>query len=658
MKRKRRLIPELALNGIRKNTSAYLPYIGISVFAVFTYFVFDLILNNKVVMTVPKAAYAMILMRIGFGLLGMIMIPFLYYTNSFLIKRRKKELGLYSMLGLEKKHIGLLMFCETGIIYVIVVSCAIGLGLLFSKLLFLLLLNLIKLPVDTSFSISGKAILDALMFYAGISVLNLFVNLVQVGKAKPVELMGESKKGEKEPKHIFIWSLFGLIFTGMGYSIAIKAKIDSMIFIYFFMAILFVVAGTYFLFTSGSILLLRGMKKNKKYYYRPDNFIMVSGMFYRMKKNAAGLANICIFATMSIITVVCTISMYLGLPSIQKFMYPYDVELGFLNTGGIEDKVLTEELEALAKQNGVELTDYISYRLIEFSAGKDGNSFQPDDAVLSYEEQYKIHMMTLEEYNRLENKSCELEQNQVLIYSTGADFGYGEVVFGNSENYQVIEELRKSVIEPKAVGNNFGESYYIVVKDEPTLDKLSGIYGRNAAENMLYKKAFQIAGGEKQRLAFAEQAVNREGLVFYRNGVENYKDLEAAYGALIFIGISFGTIFLLCLLVIMYYKQVTEGFEDQKNFEIMQQVGMSDQEVRHTIKKQILLVFFLPLVGAVIHTAVGMNMVLKLMASVSLHETGMIIASTVSVCAVFAILYVLCYNLTAKTYYRIVKKMA
>ena len=210
MKSKMSLLPQMAVNNIRKNGSTYFPYIGVSVFAMFTYFVFDLILKNDIMHSLPKAAYAIVLVTIGFGLLGVIMVPFLYYTNSFLIKRRKKELGLYSILGMEKKHIGIMMFWESLMLYGIVMTGAIVLGLLFSKLIFLLLLNLAGLPVEADFSISPRAILDTLVFYAFVTGLNLFVNLVQVGKARPVELMSESKKGEKEPKHIGLMTVLGL----------------------------------------------------------------------------------------------------------------------------------------------------------------------------------------------------------------------------------------------------------------------------------------------------------------------------------------------------------------------------------------------------------------------------------------------------------------
>lgn len=246
MKKRLFLLPSMAVNNIRKNGSTYFPYIGVSIFAMFTFFVFDLIRKNDVMRTIPKAAYANGLVAVGFVLLMLIMVPFLYYTNSFLIKRRKQELGLYSILGMEKKHIGVMMFWESLIVYGIVMAGAIVLGLLFSRLIFLLLLNLAGLPVEAHFSVSPVAIVDALVFYAFVTGLNLFVNLVQVGKARPVELMSGSRKGEKEPKHIWFFGFAGLLALGAGYYMAVASKMDGMIFANFFLAVFLVVLGTYF----------------------------------------------------------------------------------------------------------------------------------------------------------------------------------------------------------------------------------------------------------------------------------------------------------------------------------------------------------------------------------------------------------------------------
>ena len=661
MNKKRGLLPRLAVMGIRKNSSTYLPYIGVSIFAVFTYFVFDLIIKNDIMMTIPRAEYALMLMYIGFFLLGIIMVPFLYYTNSFLIKRRKKELGLYSILGMEKKHIGIMMFLETGIIYVVVVAGAVALGLLFSKLLFLLLLNLAKLPVQASFNISGRAIGETLLFYGVISLINLAANLFQVGRANPTDLMSESKKGEKEPKHIFIWTVLGLLCLGWGYYLAIVSQVDVAIFLNFFLAVFLVVAGTHFLFTSGSIFLLRGLKKKRSFYYKPENFVTVSGMLYRMKKSAASLVNICIFGTMTIITVVCTVSLYLAIPGIQRFTYPFDAEVNFSYEQLENTDEWLNQVKALAGQEDVEITQLQSYSYVGCSIGLRDNGFFVNDGSFSYQDMYRLYLLTLEEFNGLEGNQYELEPGEVLIYGSGKDFGYQDVRFQDL-GYVVKEEVAESSLAPKSAHNVNSAAYYAIVPDKEALAQIASALGADSVAGRSWKLEMNMEGTDQSKEAFSEKLEQlcgqTAGFQRFMAYMEERLGMVSMYGGLLFIGIFFGTIFLVCLLIIMYYKQITEGFEDQASFDIMQKVGMSDQEVRRTIKKQILLVFFIPLLGACVHTAVGVNMVIKLMYVLNLYQTGLIVGCTAAVCGVFAVLYIICYNRTARTYYRIVKKMA
>ncbi len=670
MSKKLSLLPRMAANNIRKNGSTYFPYIGVSIFALFTYFVFDLIMQNDIMKTLPKAGYALVFVEIGFGLLGIIMVPFLYYTNSFLIKRRKRELGLYNILGMEKKHIGVMMFWESLAVYAVVVAAAIPAGLLFSRLLFFLLLNLAKLPVNAAFSISPRAIADALLFYAFVSALNLFVNLVQVGKARPVDLMSGSRKGEKEPKAIGLWTILGLLTLGGGYYLAVNAKLSGQIFGDFFLAIFLVITGTYFLFTSGSVAMLRYLKGRKKYYYRTENFVTVSGMLYRMKKSAASLSNLCIFATMSIITVICTISLGLSVESITSYVYPRTFTAFW---GGEQDEeALRAVLERTAAEAGVELTDCLGQLSITAqNAYMEGNLFRParDDERADYANFCNVSMMTWEEYCRMEDgreegSSAERSeagpaQGEVLIFSTGADFGYETVSVGDN-SWQIREELLQCYAARKIRDNRVKGDYLIVFADSGERGRAAAVFGAGEEQ-----KEFRISctplGEEADVDAFVDSVraalagtAGYQGCADYRGDIASE---ESMYGGLMFIGIFFGSIFLICLLIIMYYKQITEGLEDQKNFEIMQKVGMSDEEIRKTIKRQIRLVFALPLAGAVLHTVVGMNMVVVLMGAIHNYEVRVMLLCTAAVCAAFALVYSICYKRTSTAYYRIVKKM-
>lgn len=659
MKKYAWLMPKMAITNIRKNGSVYFPYIGVSIFAIFTYFVFDLILKNDIMYYLPKGMYTLILIEIGFVLLGLIMVPFLYYTNSFLIKRRKRELGLYSILGLEKKHIGIMMFWESAIMYLIVTAAAIAFGLLFSRLIFLLLLNLAKMPVNVEFTISPLAIRDTMIFYAFVMGLNLFVNLVQVGRANPVELMSDSRRGEKEPKRIGLWSLIGLAALGTGYWLALKARLESSVFTDFFLAVFLVILGTYYLFTSGSIAVLRLCRRKKKFYYRPENFITVSGMLYRMKKSAASLSNICVFSTMVIITVVCTVTVYLGMDAILTSNFTREFEIILCGQEKARGSEVKEETARLAAEYGVALEEELDYSCVEARVWQEGNAFVPEDAQGRNYGWKRLKMMTLEEFNLLEGTEETLPPGEVLVYSVGIDFGYGSISFAGEE-YSVKRELTKSRVEEKHSDDTFANVYLVVFADREELRRAASGYGADAYGGTWYY-GFQPEGEAEALDAFSGElgryAASLSGFAGYEDHREQEKLDEGLYGGLLFVGIFFGSIFLICLLIIMYYKQITEGFEDQKNFEIMQKVGMGDEEIRRTIRKQISMVFGLPLAGAILHTAVGMRMVYMHLGSIGFFEKMLLIGCTGAGCLVFALVYGFSYRRSSMAYYRIVRHL-
>ena len=655
------LLPRMAVSNIRKNTTTYLPYIGISTFAMFTYFVFDLILKNDIMYTLPKGGYTLMLVYIGFGLLGIIMVPFLYYTNSFLIKRRKKELGLYSMLGLEKKHIGIMMFWESLIVYVFVCAGAIVLGLVFSRLIFLLLLNLAKMQVNVEFTVSPKAITDSLLFYAFITALNLTVNLIQVGKANPVELMSDSRKGEKEPRHILPLSIIGVCAMAAGYYTALSSKLAVQVFMDFFLAVFLVIIGTYFLFTSGSIAVLRFLKRRKKFYYRPEHFVTVSGMLYRMKKNAASLSNICVFSTMVIITAVCTVVVYLDMDTIVSSNFRRVFEITCFGNAATDAPALRQDASALAETNHVALEDEFLFDSIELHTRKEENSFLFWDGTGNmFTDMEVVLLMTQDEYELMTGTSAALASDEALIYSSGPDFAMDTICFEALE-YRVKEELYECGISRKTPNSAFSNTYLAVLPDKGQVEKVCSAFLVDSAQAHTYFYGFNVQGEDADTDAFSQALSQRletmSGFAGYDDHRAGMADQRSMYGGLLFIGIFFGLIFLICLLIIMYYKQLTEGFEDQKNFEVMQQVGMSDGEIRRTIRTQISMVFGLPLLGAIIHTAVGMRMVYMLLGAIGFFESTLLIACTAAGCLVFAVIYSFSYNRTSMAYYRIVRQM-
>lgn len=666
--KKRKLLPMLAGRGVVQNGNVYYPYLVSCIFSVFTYFVFASILENDLIKTLPHSDYAWMMLSVGKALLGIILLIFLFYANSFLVKRRKKEMGLYSLLGLEKKHIGIMLFFETLMIYGVSICGGILFGTVLAKFLFLLLLRLSSLPVDVEFTFAWKAVRETLLFFAVVFFVNFVCSLMGVQKARPIELLSGSRKGEKEPRFLKLWTMAGLLALALGYAIAILAKLDSMIFLNFFLAVFLVITGTDLLFASGSIAFLKLMKKNKKVYYRPENFITISGMYYRMKKSAAGLSNICIFSTMVIITLTCTVALYAGLDGIARYDNPYDVKTSY-DGNGIPAYEVEEKARELADQYGMEIQRIDSYGLRTFRCGKDGGRFVPEYEYTDkrFKNNHDVLLMTLYDYEKVSGRKISLDENQVLMYGTGADYGYDTVEFMGI-TAEVKEEIKELFFMPKAGRDTLTDRFIIVVKDEKTVERYAGAWAELSGEEDVrgflamphHNTGVLVKGKDSEKAGFAEAfsrwCSTRTGYFMdCGNMLERREIVRSMNGGLLFIGIVFGLIFFMCLLLIMYYKQISEGYEDKNSFAIMQKVGMGEEEIRSTVKRQILTVFSLPLAGAMAHAAVGMFMVNRLMAVLRMFDTGLLLICEGGVCIFFILIYGISYVITSRSYYQIVK---
>ncbi len=654
------LLPKLSVMGIRKNGSAYVPYIMAGAFSVFTFFVFSSIISNDIMDTLPRSAYAWVLMQVGQVLLGIILFPFIIYTNSFLIKRRKKELGLYSVLGLDKKHIALMMLCETLVIFIIVILAGIIFGLAFSKLFFLALLNLSGLPVVASFTFSMKAFAQTIFYFMGVYLINLVINVIHVFRTNPNDLLKGAKKGDKEPKRLWLSALFGLLILGTGYAIAIPAKVDSNIFLNFLLAVSLVSLGTHQFFKAGLLALLKILKKSNSIYYKKSNYVTISGMLHRMKKSASSLSNICIFSTMTIITLLCTLSVWLGTPGILDHKHPYDTILNFNTQAFNTADELENKLQVLAEKNQAVIKDKVEFTYQRLLVHGNGNSFTLRTPSSPAAMLFGIKVISLDDYNAFEGKNETLNEYEVLTFSTGANLGYDHINLGN-ETYRVKKELSSIVFERKALNDTFGQECYMIVKDTAVMDKLSNAFEATTENDRIFTVRFNVEGSAENNDALIKNAIDwsstQPGYISHVNGIAKRSELLSTNGGLLFIGIFFSIIFAMCLILIMYYKQITEGYDDRDNFDIMQKVGMSDAEVKSTIRKQILLVFFSPLAVALLHTMAGFNMTSSLLGTIGLFDTRLIIICGLIVAGLFAILYGLSYSLTSRTYYKIVKKM-
>ena len=663
--KKWKLLPGMAVKGVMANGIVYYPYITAVIFSVFTHFVFSSILHNDLMEILPYKAYAWIILEIGKGLLQYILFFFLLYANSFVIKRRKKEIGLYTLLGMEKKHIGTMLFLENCIVYAVTMAGGILLGVVLSKLLFLLLLRLSHVALDVEFVFTLEAFAETLAYF-GIVFLFLFIGQIwEIGKTRPAELMSGSRKGEKEPRLLVLWSVIGAAALLFGYCASIRSQADSMILINFAMAVLLVVIGTYFTFTSGSVFFLKRLRRNKKLYYKAKNFITISGMYYRMKKNAAGLVNICIFSTMVIITLICTVSTYLGLEGVTHYICPYDLELE-LDEGKMTTEQICAELEKLTEKYGLTVQRADAFDFISLSCSREGCRIEMKKEDDYDERNCGVILMTLAVYEELSGKEETLAEQEVLVHAEGADYN-GETLTFMGIYGTVKREVQELFPYPKAEPNRNGR-YIIIVRDDETRDAYVRAWAEaNGVEDMdaflqsgRCRAGIVLSGEDAEKTAYIEELSEwgwmQDGIRNEKNGLEQRGELRSMYGGLLFIGVIFGTDFFLCLLIIMYYKQISEGYEDMQSYAIMQKVGMSGDEIKSTVHKQILFVFGLPLVGALIHTCAGMFMVKQLMVIIGFYNIRLMLECAAGVSLVFALIYVISYWRTARTYYRIVNR--
>lgn len=653
---KHALLPKLAFSGIRKNGSVYIPYLAASSIAVAIFFIFSAVSQNKLMKNIPYSDYVVMLMYIGQFLLCVILAPFLSSINSFLIKRRKLELGLYSILGLEKKHIGIIMVIETIINYFISVFCGIIIAIVFSKFIFMLLLNLTGLPISTDFTVSPISFIITFIYFGAVSLFNLGVNLFKVSMTNPIELFKSSKKGEKQPKHVVLRTVFGILFMGGGYFIALTAKLDSSIFLTFLFAVWLVVMGTHFLFTSGSISFIKSCMKNKKFYYRKENFITISGMLYRLKKSASGLVNICIFGTMAIITLICTISLFLGQNEVIKESYPMEAEYFFNADSSYDTSAFDGYIRDLSSADSVRIKDRIDFAYAKLSIiEKDGQFLKYESNGMSYPSDMRL--ITIADYNKIQNENKTLSENEVLLFSSGTDYGKSVINIHGAE-FSVKEELKNLSFVTKVPQNPQGSDYYIVMSSTESIDREITAFGYDKS-CINYCVHFNMDGDETAKRSFLnalDEKFNALTEHHVSGNIYDYSDdLHALYGGLLFLGIFFGIIFSVCMILIMYYKQISEGFEDKANFDIMRKVGMSDDEVKKTIRRQVQMIFLIPISAAILHTIIAVKIISMMMVLLKIYSLNLIILCALGVIAVFGIFYAISYAVTARAYYKIVK---
>lgn len=650
---------KLALINIKKNGKTYFPYMVAAISTIMMFYTMHFISINDGLNNMSGGDSLKIILGLGNYVIGLFSIIFLFYTNSFLIKRRKNEIGLYNILGMEKRHIARVMIWETFFVGISTIVIGLLSGILISKLMFLVLLKILTFEVPLGFFISKESIAITVILFGAIFILTLLNNLGQIHLSKPVELLRGGQVGEKEPKTKWIMTIIGVISLSAGYYIALTTESPLAAIYLFFVAVILVIIGTYSLFTAASIALLKILRKNKKFYYKTNNFINVSGMIYRMKQNAVGLSNICILSTCVLVMLSTTVSLYIGMEDVLRNRYPRDIAVRVDNVSDEMEEKLDNIIIKEAEKHNISIKDIIKYRSIEVPMFQKNNSFSlANRDIGNYSDISLLNIMPLESYNSQENKSINLEDNEVLLYAFRGEIKEDTLnILGNE--FKVKEQL-KDFNSEGILSAIAAKSYYIVVKDVETIEKLLfnvDIYGEKF-ENLSYFYAFNTEGDAENQINLINilsNMISEASLSGYAEGLEESRGaFFSLYGGLFFLGLFLGFLFIMATVLIMYYKQVSEGYDDKQRFEIMQKVGLSKEEVKKSIKSQVLMVFFLPLIMAIIHIAFAFKVITKLLAVLNLTNVTLFALCTVGTILVFAVFYGIVYSLTARVYYKLV----
>lgn len=651
----------LSFNNLQKNRKIYIPYILTCIITItMFYMIFSLSINESIA-AMNGGETIQYTLNLGAIIVGIFAVVFLFYTNSFVIKRRKKEFGLFNVLGMEKRHLGIVLIFET--LYIALISIILGLvfGVILDKLMYLIIARILHADYGAAFFISWKSMLITLALFAVIFLCIYFFSFIRVQICQPIELLKGENTGEKEPKTRHIMAIIGALCLAAGYICAIFTKDSAAVLELFFIAVILVILGTYFLFTAGSIALLKLLKKNKKYYYKTNHFTSVSGMTYRMKQNSVGLASICILFTMLLVTISTTTSFMVGRDDMIAQKYPYDIIVQ-ANTTQNENSALISDINSLLSESGLTTVKEITCKYLPLQAFQNGNEITIKKE-LNKKDPIIFVILTADTYNNITGENKTLTDNEVIINENKIKYEYSTVKFLDKE-YSVKEKVGAFINDnflANGVSQVLGEMYVIVSSDSELnsiYSQYQSSYGENATSIQLSYGA-NVKGNEEKQVAFYETLDNmlREKNYNARASVRAAQadKYMSVYGGLFFLGVYLGVLFLMATILIIYYKQISEGYEDKRRFEIMQKVGMSYAEVKKSINSQILTVFFLPLVTAGIHVAFAFPMINIIMSKLGLLNTKLFALCTLGCFVIFSVIYIVVYLLTAKVYYRIVK---
>lgn len=664
------LFIKLAVSNIKRNKGTYIPYMITCICCIaMTYMMFFVTQSKDLSVQVPDSAMVTSIMFLGIAVIYIFSFIFLLYSNNFVMKRRQKEIGLYNILGLEKGHIMKMMAVETLFTSVISIIGGIAVGILGSKLALLLLLKILHVPAQLGFYVCVPGIVVCAVLFLPVVIVTLFRNVHRVRLSQPIELLRSGNTGEREPKAKWLMALLGFICLGSGYYIAVTTKSPVTALGLFFAAVLLVMAGTYLLFTAGSIAVLKVMRWKKSFYYKIKNFTSISGMIYRMKQNAMGLASICILSTGVLLMLSTTVSLNMGIEDSLSDMFPYDAGFTFNHVTFEEVPRLRNAFDEAVEKEKVPYEEKITQVVLDISVARNGNDMEilTRDTAASANVEY-LTVVPEEEYEKISGKTVELKPGEILAFQENG--GKGNISL-NGVTYKVKEWLEEKPTYDR--GNNIFYKTTIVVTKED-LQKMDALQKELLGKDRGYLKlefGLYIEGGKEADIKYGnliredlepltETLKGEEDSVspWFQSSIreEHYRSFYTLNGGLLFLGIFLGFIFLVGAGMIIYYKQMSEGYEDKERFEIMQKVGMSRKEVKSAIRRQILMVFFLPLLMAVLHIIMAFPMISRLLGLLGMMNTELYILCTAGTIVVFAVIYAAIYMCTAKSYYKIVER--
>lgn len=662
-----RLYPRLAAGGIRRNGKLYVPYIMTCSLMTMMFYIVNFLSDNPFLDGMKGGSMMKQMMRIGIVIMAIFAAIFLFYTNSFLVKGRKREFGLYNVLGMGKRNIAAVMTWETLFVYLISMAAGMGAGILFSKLAELLAVKIIRGEAQYQFSVSGGAVAATLIVFAVIFLLIYLNVLRQVFFSKPIELLHSENAGEKPPKANWFLAVLGALLLGAAYYMAITIEEPTTALLAFMLAVVLVILATYLLFIAGSVVVCRGLQKNKNYYYRTEHFISVSQMKYRMKKNGAGLASICILSTMVLVTVSSTTCLYMGAGHMMEQRYPRDIVASVQDHPRERIPEFRSDVEAFLDGEGVSAENVLAYSYVNLSGAVVGDRF---DMTLANAESVNldtrsVYVVPVADYNALYGTDITLADDEAAVYFKGRGFDYDRIQLDDWGSFKIARRLDKFDITGMDSATVY-DSIYLFVNSYDTLRSLQEHQNRITEEHggyiaeCMYYFGFDLDESDDVKLDVYGQLSGWLAQKYEKYMLEcraaELNDYYGIYGGLFFLGIVFGGVFILAAVLIMYYKQVSEGYGDRARFDILRKVGMNDREIRRSVNSQVLTVFFAPLIAAGVHMAFAFPILTRLLGLFSMRDTGFLASVTLVCYCVFALIYVLIYALTSRSYYRIVSR--